>query len=494
MTIHKHCRGINTNGSLDVDDYYTKSQINSQMNTKADKSVTADTSLSNLSSAGQMVIDSQNGTISNCILDIPQNIKLMLENNVLTLKAGSTVVGTGSDTYSTYTFTSDLVRNNFSLNEDGQFMLVCSSTYFTWWKLSNIGSGSTLPADNSTYNKFFLTTDKRIYSWSTDHWAILYVYYPIAIIERDSNNVVHFAKDSNGNDMIFNGACFVGHHAVVYPNVKALLPSGINVDGSLASRSIRTQSLQIIELGTDSNRSLCFAGSENISNTRFLSVKNTSELTQLFIYQYCEETNSVWLWDNNTWDSNKGRLQFITYIYNGTTVTNFTIRQPVRTATVEMLNKVTAYRGTYDSSIQYYEGNIVKYSNEFYEALQDNINITPNNTANWSKLTNDRTVKYVEKSDDVEYPIGLTSSNASGSSYNGFMNFTTQNKPTINASTGVITVPGGIIGKTETVGDNSTKYATTAFVNRYLASITGYDATKTQTLKNVSGTLTWVDD
>ena len=45
----------------------------------------ANTSLSNLSSDGQMVVDSQNGTISNCILEIPQNIKLELENNVLTL-------------------------------------------------------------------------------------------------------------------------------------------------------------------------------------------------------------------------------------------------------------------------------------------------------------------------------------------------------------------------------------------------------------------------
>ena len=43
-------------------------------------------------------------------------------------------------------------------------------------------------------------------------------------------------------------------------------------------------------------------------------------------------------------------------------------------------------------------------------------------------------------------------------------------------------------------GDNSSKIATTQWVNSNFASISGYDATKTQTLKNVSGVLTWVDD
>lgn len=42
--------------------------------------------------------------------------------------------------------------------------------------------------------------------------------------------------------------------------------------------------------------------------------------------------------------------------------------------------------------------------------------------------------------------------------------------------------------------DNSTKIATTAYVHNFFAAISGYDATKTQTLKNVNGTLTWVTD
>lgn len=47
---------------------------------------------------------------------------------------------------------------------------------------------------------------------------------------------------------------------------------------------------------------------------------------------------------------------------------------------------------------------------------------------------------------------------------------------------------------TPATSDNSTKIATTAFVHGFFSAISGYDATKTQTLKNVNGTLTWVTD
>lgn len=47
---------------------------------------------------------------------------------------------------------------------------------------------------------------------------------------------------------------------------------------------------------------------------------------------------------------------------------------------------------------------------------------------------------------------------------------------------------------TPTSSDNSTKIATTAYVHGFFSAISGYDMTKTQTLKNVNGTLTWVTD
>lgn len=50
------------------------------------------------------------------------------------------------------------------------------------------------------------------------------------------------------------------------------------------------------------------------------------------------------------------------------------------------------------------------------------------------------------------------------------------------------------VAPTPAASDNSTKIATTAYVHKFFAAISGYDATKTQTLKNVNGTLTWVTD
>ena len=43
-------------------------------------------------------------------------------------------------------------------------------------------------------------------------------------------------------------------------------------------------------------------------------------------------------------------------------------------------------------------------------------------------------------------------------------------------------------------GAGSKQVITTSGFNTVLTKITGYDATKTQTLKNVNGVLTWVSD
>ena len=46
----------------------------------------------------------------------------------------------------------------------------------------------------------------------------------------------------------------------------------------------------------------------------------------------------------------------------------------------------------------------------------------------------------------------------------------------------------------ETISEADSEEITEATVSDLLRTITGYDGTKTQTLKNVNGTFTWVDD
>ncbi|MBR1600794.1 MAG: hypothetical protein IJ677_04375, partial [Alphaproteobacteria bacterium] len=293
------------------------------------------TSLDNLSTSGQMIIDSANGTISNCILEIPQNIKLTLENNVLTLKAGSVITRTGEN-YTTITTTEDQTFNLSTL-ANGRYLQCAGRTsgnlvYHDL--LSKFGSGNALPADGTMYSKFYLTTDKIIYSWHNNIWEAWTASYPICVFDVE-NGVASFAKDSNGNDMIFNGAGFIGHHAFFYPEVAGLKSNGFNEDGSFASNAWTNNSLQIIELDkTQSNIMNRIAGI--ITRNYFDDIKNApNDNSKDVQVGYDKEKNQMFYRPHGTsdWTSENGNyLNLVDYTYNGTTVTDFTIRQPYQGA------------------------------------------------------------------------------------------------------------------------------------------------------------------
>lgn len=292
----------------------------------------ANRDLSNLTNTGQMIIDSQNGTISNCILEIPQNLKLEMSNNVLTLKTGSIITRTGS-TYVTVTTTEDQTHDYSSLADGTYLQCAGRSTgnlapYYDL--IEKFGSGSSLPADNTTYNRFFLTTDKLIYYWHNGAWENWTVTYPVCVVKVESGTA-SIVKDGNGNDMIFNGAGFIGYHAFVYPNVKALIADNFNADKTLKSISATTNRLVVLSIPTND-----FQGIErtiNIMGVGILyegfyagEIDNLSDLPQYGQY-YVKSLNRVWRNNSGVIEEYNG-TPFIYHRYDGTTVTDFTIRQP----------------------------------------------------------------------------------------------------------------------------------------------------------------------
>lgn len=313
------------------------SGIQTQLNAKAS------TSLDNLSADGQMIIDSQNGTISNCVLEIPQNLKMEISGSNVIVKAGSIGVRP-NNVYQTYTFTTDY-SFDYSSTSDG--------TYFFMVRVfsggpSNIGlsqektvSGPTDSLAGTPYHTWFDTTKLVINRYSSDpNNPDTASMFPFALINV-TNGIPSFAKDSNGNDMIFNGAGFIGHHAFVYPNVKALLPDGFNDDGSLKSIGENENALRIVEIqgirgffafsgatGTVVRRPSCF----EVNNLDELYAKNLQG------FYYVKSINQSYSWGGGSGALYPGIMVFIGFSYDGTTVTDFTIRQPVRMATVEMLN------------------------------------------------------------------------------------------------------------------------------------------------------------
>lgn len=308
-----------------TDDNTTSKQIDTvgARNTKLQGYAT--TSLDNLNNTGQMIIDSQNSTISNCILDIPQNIKLTLENNVLTLKSGSIITLAGS-TYTTVTTVQD---NTLTIPTNDTWVVFPRSngaSIGNYVRLNRIGSGSTVPVDDTNYQCFFNTTDKKIYLYN-NAWAEWNVGYPICVINVENGNM-SFAKDFNGNDMIFNGAGFIGTTLFVYPNIKHFYAQGFNDNGTLKSELHTINALLLRPFSLNDN--VLYAIGGNIGAGPYI---------------YDKETN--YLYVNSISEANKrpyltlaGHIKIVSGI-----VTEFSFRQPVRLATTEMLDKV-------DSNIQ----------------------------------------------------------------------------------------------------------------------------------------------
>lgn len=190
--------------------------------------------------------------ITNCLLEVPQDIKLELVDGVLTLKAGSKIwVPYGAEDKTTeYPVGSAFLNNNFMVvntqfNNDKFFVQVevqeninlsnagntVSSDFLVFLRLTNNSltyggisisySGSEIPTTGFLYE----TTENFIkyYEASTDIGSINSL--PILIAKRKEGTITSI-------DQVFNGYGFIGSIIYELPGVKGLITEGINDDGT----------------------------------------------------------------------------------------------------------------------------------------------------------------------------------------------------------------------------------------------------------------------
>ena len=290
-------------GKADKSTTYTKTEVNTIATGKAN------VGLDNLNADGQMIIDSQNGTISNCILEIPQNIKVEINGSTLTHKSGSIFV-LGGSTYTTYTLTQDR-SIDLSTTADGRYVVQPGGNGApVITLLSKSFSGSELPASASSGDRFFNVIDKTFWLYGTS-WFSSGVMYPSCIVDV-ANGVASFAKDSHGNDMIFNGLGFIGQTKFLLPGVKVLEPIGKNPDGSLKSTEITNNTLQLVTQGGTYNRKMYLRDSVfQITNNAW----------------YYDEDKNLW-YDQNNIPFNSGCVLLGNSFTVNDLVTYFTISQP----------------------------------------------------------------------------------------------------------------------------------------------------------------------
>ena len=173
------------------------------------------------------VIDSFPSTqITNCLTEIPQDIKLELSSGTLKLKAGSEVyVPNGAGVFDTVTIASDItVTKN---TNESCFVFYINNTLYVW-EVSGATSGSTAPSGTGTW---YDTTNNKIKRYVSGSQTLEGLSLPIAIVGF-SNGAI------SSIDQVFNGFGYIGSTLFALPGIKGLIPNGRNDDGTLKNIEI----------------------------------------------------------------------------------------------------------------------------------------------------------------------------------------------------------------------------------------------------------------
>lgn len=193
--------------------------------------------------------------ITNCILEIPQNIKLELaEDGILTLKAGSKVY------FPDGSFVNINSDKTLTPRDYNQVYVVDRSGRPVQWALNGVYSGSTAPTAQQ-YMLWFDTTNniiKRSYdtgsTWTGDYS------FPIGIIGPDDNQNLAIKQ-------VFNGFGFIGNSVFALPGIIGLTPNGRNKDGSLNNTRVVTSNVIVRTFQNTLSQNTALYISENYIST-----------------------------------------------------------------------------------------------------------------------------------------------------------------------------------------------------------------------------------
>ena len=192
--------------------------------------------------------------ITNCITEIPQDIKLELVDGTLTLKAGSKVyVPNGAGKFDEVVISGDKTVTGFTTGADNvQFLLFINSINQSpyCFRVQDCYSGSAAPTATAVGNMMWYDTSNNIIQNSADQgstWGNVWG-LPLAVVTA-SNKVV------TSIDQVFNGFGYIGSTVFALPNVKGLIPNGRNADGSLKNVEIVNSRVKTVQVA-NGNRTL----------------------------------------------------------------------------------------------------------------------------------------------------------------------------------------------------------------------------------------------
>lgn len=177
---------------------------------------------------------------TNCITEIPQDIKLELNNGTLTLKAGSKVyVPNGVGVFDEVVIASDITYTYaYGAYTLGLYYNPTSGHLEAYSKDAEV-SGTT-PANTCTFYNTSANNISRINNGTVDTPKLS---FPIATITTNASQITSI-------DQIFNGFGYIGSTVFVLPGIKGLAPNGRNADGTLKNITFTVSSVRTNTLGS----------------------------------------------------------------------------------------------------------------------------------------------------------------------------------------------------------------------------------------------------
>ena len=187
--------------------------------------------------------------ITNCLLEVPQNIKLELNNSTLTLKAGSKViVPNGVGLFDEVVVSADKTITNTSNDTYMVFVRKDTNGLALTRLATQTASGTSTPT--SGWYGYYNTNDNKVYRIEEGINKTL-MSLPIGIITVSNGAIASI-------DQIFNSMGYIGSTIWVDKGVKGLIPNGRNEDGSL--KNIETANNKVLTYTNSvlrQNASLC---------------------------------------------------------------------------------------------------------------------------------------------------------------------------------------------------------------------------------------------
>ena len=178
--------------------------------------------------------------ITNCLLEVPQNIKLELKDGVLTLKAGSVVtVPNGFEADGTTPkFDYVTIESDVTTGFKG-YSFTAFACYYPQNNYITLDTVQTTITSTGNYN-YYNVSENLVQFINNGSVQYNNGAFPIAIVTLTSEQGV------TSIDQVFNGFGYIGSTVWVDKGVKGLLPNGRNEDGTLNNIEIITQKVSTV--------------------------------------------------------------------------------------------------------------------------------------------------------------------------------------------------------------------------------------------------------